>query len=196
MPTGYTADVQDGTVSDFKTFAMNCARAFGALVTMRDDPADAEIPAEFKADTTYHNGSIATAKLRLDTLSKMTPEEIESARDAAHHHEVSCVLDSNEKALIARNRYLDMLEQVLAWKPPSPDHEGIKTFMEEQLNSSIKFDIHLRDMPVKPTSEDWLSTEIEKADWSLNYHLEQRDAEIERAAGRTKWVQQLRESLT
>lgn len=36
MPTGYTADIKDGI--DFKTYAMNCARAFGACVMLRDEP--------------------------------------------------------------------------------------------------------------------------------------------------------------
>ena len=34
MPTGYTADIKDGI--DFKTYAMNCARAFGARVMLRE----------------------------------------------------------------------------------------------------------------------------------------------------------------
>lgn len=48
MPTGYTADVQSGKVTDFAEYAMNCARAFGALVLMRDDPSDADIPERFE----------------------------------------------------------------------------------------------------------------------------------------------------
>lgn len=37
MPTGYTASVQEGKVTEFRDFAMECARAFGALVMMRDE---------------------------------------------------------------------------------------------------------------------------------------------------------------
>lgn len=47
MPTGYTAGVKDGTVTDFKAFVMQCARAFGALIDMRDDPSDVPIPKSF-----------------------------------------------------------------------------------------------------------------------------------------------------
>jgi len=37
MPTGYTADLNDGKQVTFQEFTMKCARAFGALIEMRDD---------------------------------------------------------------------------------------------------------------------------------------------------------------
>ena len=35
MPTGYTAAVCSGEITEIKDFALSCARAFGALITMR-----------------------------------------------------------------------------------------------------------------------------------------------------------------
>ena len=64
MPTGYTADVMDGKVTDFKLFAMQCARAFGALVIMRDEPLNAEIPDEF-SPSNYHFQELEQARERL-----------------------------------------------------------------------------------------------------------------------------------
>ena len=43
MPTGYTADIQDGKITTLREYALSCARAFGALIMMRDDPHDAPI---------------------------------------------------------------------------------------------------------------------------------------------------------
>lgn len=48
MPTGYTAAVEDGTITEFDDFAWQCARAFGALIMMRDDPMSAPIPQKFE----------------------------------------------------------------------------------------------------------------------------------------------------
>ncbi len=59
MPTGYTAAVQNGTVTRFADFAMNCARAFGALVELRDE-MDAPIPDTFKPST-HHSESLKKA---------------------------------------------------------------------------------------------------------------------------------------
>lgn len=37
MPTGYTDAIKDGI--SFNQFILSCARAFGALITMRDEPS-------------------------------------------------------------------------------------------------------------------------------------------------------------
>ena len=36
MPTGYTHELHEGEEISFEKFVMSCARAFGALVLMRD----------------------------------------------------------------------------------------------------------------------------------------------------------------
>ena len=48
MPTGYTSGVATGEIKDFKTYALQCARAFGACIMLRDEPMSDEIP-KFKA---------------------------------------------------------------------------------------------------------------------------------------------------
>ena len=53
MPTGYTAYVQDGVITEFADFAMKCARAFGALIDMRDESLDAEIRVQREPNTEY-----------------------------------------------------------------------------------------------------------------------------------------------
>ena len=45
MPTGYTAGILEGET--FEQYALQCAKAFGALVMMRDEPSDAPIPDQF-----------------------------------------------------------------------------------------------------------------------------------------------------
>src|SRR5438309_7441629 len=83
MPTGYTADVGNGKVTDFATFALTCARGFGALITMRDDPMDAEIPDEFPVDEYAMRAYIADSE-RLNELRAMDAEEAERQADTAY----------------------------------------------------------------------------------------------------------------
>lgn len=66
MPTGYTNRIQNGEITEFKDFALACARAFGALISMRDDALDAPMPAEILPDTKYHDDHIAAATLEID----------------------------------------------------------------------------------------------------------------------------------
>ena len=52
MPSGYTSDIYNGKEVTFKDFALGCARAFGACVMQRDDPAD-EKP-KIMPEESYH----------------------------------------------------------------------------------------------------------------------------------------------
>ena len=54
MPTGYTAPVEDGSITDLRAYALRCARNTGHLYsTLQDVPLDAPIPAVLTADLTY-----------------------------------------------------------------------------------------------------------------------------------------------
>src|ERR1022692_3329241 len=131
MPTGYTADVVDGKVTEFRDFALCCARAFSALIMMRDEPSSTPIPAEIAPDTSYYDGRIVEAEAALAILDSMTEAQASAAAQAAH-----------EKAVAYRTKYLagkgaavarinSMLEKVRAWKNPH-DHERMKSFMIDQ----------------------------------------------------------------
>jgi hypothetical protein len=69
MPTGYTAAIKDGI--SFQQFAMACARAFGALVMMRDEPSSAPIP-DFQPSN-FHVEHLELARAELARLQALTP---------------------------------------------------------------------------------------------------------------------------
>lgn len=196
MPTGYTACIGDG--ADFKKYVMGCARAFGALIMMRDAPSDAPIPEAFEPSD-YHAKAIKTAQDRLDELDRMSLLLAGMAAQGDYKQ----ALQRNEE-VIARNdqlraRYTAMLKQVADWKPPTPDHEGLKTFMREQIESSIDFDCsneyYLTHAPVLKTAMEWRSAQVEQARRDITYHSKEHAAEVGRAHTRTDWAKALRESL-
>ena len=61
MPTGYTLELYDGKDITFEEFVLKCARAFGALINMRDEPRDAPIPERFEPSY-YHLKELIKAK--------------------------------------------------------------------------------------------------------------------------------------
>ena len=65
MPTGYTAGVQDGSIKTFKDYASLCARAFTALIELRDEPFTPRLPDEIKSNTTYTEKKIEEDAQRL-----------------------------------------------------------------------------------------------------------------------------------
>lgn len=196
MPTGYTADVKDGI--SFRTFAMNCARAFGACVTLRDEDGGGQhIPEKFEPSD-YHEKELVKLRATLSELRLMTPERQCSRAEAAYREAEDSRLKRLAENQIQIQSYRDMLEQVKLWTPPTDDHAELKKFMEEQLTSSIKFD-DMQDYYSKPTEpltgEKWLEEQLASTIKSIRYHEEEHQKEVDRANERTAWVQALRGAL-
>ena len=174
---------------------MSCARAFGALVTMRDEPSDAVIPDEF-VPTDYHVKNIKRLKSKLASIEKLTPEEVrEAARlefvDKFHQRDAW-----RTERRILRDKYEEMLNKVNAWNPPSNDHYGLKRFMIQQIEESIRHDCwEYDDELVEDPPDVWRSKKKEAIRKSIAYHEKEDREERERVADRNRWVRELRWSL-
>lgn len=198
MPTGYTAAVQSGEITDFNTFAMACARAFGALVTMRDDPAGAAIPEEFKPSTDYHDKAIERARVELLRLYAMSDAEKDAEAGRAQVEALRSWAKSEADTEDHRARYLAMLEKVEAWTPPTDEHAPLKTFMADQLRSSIEFDCSPNKAYYKverATGAAWFVAALRAALRDLEYHEKARAEEIKRTTERNAWIKALRAAL-
>lgn len=197
MATGYTASVSDGKVSTLNDYAWNCARAFGALISMRDDPSDVAIPEKFEPQTKYHDTAIAVAQKTLTEVPAMSAadcdKEAQAEFDAAMASHLSYAANKSQ----TKQNYQDMISKVEAWKPDA-EITGLKDFMLEQLRDSLKFDCggnYKPELPIRLTSEVWREQALEKASRDLAYHSKNRAEEIQRVAGRNKWLAALRTSL-
>jgi hypothetical protein len=196
MPTGYTAKIADGI--SFEEYALGCARAFGALVMMRDEPSDAPIPEQFEPSP-YHVERIAETNAELARVKSMTDDEAERAAKQAYEKDCRSTCDRIASKCELRAKYEAMLEKVEAFVPPTPDHVEYKTFMAQQIRQSIEFDCDVEyertTAPKRLTGAAWKGLMIATLQRSLEYHAEQDDKERERAASRTAWVAALRRSL-
>lgn len=194
MPTGYTHNVVDGKITEFADFAMQCARAFGALITMRDDPMDAAIPEEIKPETSYYADSLAREMKRMGEIQAMTNAEVDAAAQAEH-----------DGAMASRAKYLAdkdaesgrlnaMLSKVRAWQPPTPDHVEMKKFMIEQLTISMPGE-YVPAIPILLDGATWRKEQIDSLAKAVVRSQKYVDEEIARAKSRTEWVKNLRASL-
>ena len=68
MSTGYTCQVADGEITDFKQFLLQCSRAFGACIQQRDDP-HSDLPKRMEVSN-YHKDELKKAKLDLKNYRK------------------------------------------------------------------------------------------------------------------------------
>jgi hypothetical protein len=199
MPTGYTAPIKDGI--SFKEYAMGCARAFGALIMMRDEPSDAPIPEAFEPSD-YNSKRIEEHESELAKVKAMDAEQCQAAAVKEHANDVARFSKYIEENRELEAKYKAMLEQVEAYEPPSPDHVKFKEFMRSQITESIQFDCggdyHEQLAKINattPNGEQWQATKIATLAKDIAYHAKQHAEELERTEGRNRWVRELRESL-
>ena len=196
MPTGYTACVQDGKVTDFAEFARLCARAFGANVLMRDEPFDAPIR-EYEPSTLYKE-SLDEAQAKLYDLEHTTLDEAAQHQAKENTRVAGLLKDAMEQTRINRERYTAMLAKARAWTPPTSDHVGLKDFMIEQLQESLRFDCGDMSNYYKQDTrapQDYLREKIAKAKEKIADYAKEWEAEQERTRRRNEWNRQLVESL-
>lgn len=197
MPTGYTAKLHNGEEQTFPEFVMSCARAFGALITMRDDPADAEIPDEFKPSD-YHVRELEKARERLSEVEGWTFDQVSSAAEEDFQKRLRYWRELCTTKAARQARYAAMLRQVGQWTPPTEEHVELKKFMLDQLQTSIDFDCNYalkQAVPEHVSPELYRQQRIEKAQRDIAYHEKEQAGEAERARNRTAWVRALRSSL-
>ena len=194
MPTGYTSAVKDGKAT-FGQYVWSCARAFGALVMMRDEPHDAPIP-EFEPSSRYRERA-EKAESEIASLEAMSDGALE-----AHVGELrASVRRENVKRAethrLERERYEAMLTMARDWDAPSPDHAGLRDFMISQLTESISFDFG--SGPYAATEPgpagDWRAERIASLREDVARYAKHDAEERDRIASRNGWVDKLKASV-
>lgn len=196
MPTGYTSDIYDGKLVTGSEFILKCARNFGALITMRDEPRDAEIPI-FKVSNWYLE-RVEEAKKNLEKYKKMPVEEAEKMANESYRKAVESnsriIKEKNEK----RSRYMKVLSEVKQWSPPTEEHIKLKEFAIGQLEMSINADCDIsyyERSAIKQTGEELLKEMINYYESEIEYCERNYEQEVKVITERNKWVSDLKESF-
>ena len=193
MPTGYTAKVQDGAT--FEEFVWGCARAFGALIEMRDDAMDTPIPEQFEPSS-YNTKRLAETKAELTRVLAMSDTDCATEAKAEYDKARQYKIEADAKDTQTAERYNAMIARVDDWEPPTPEHVELKRFMLQQLNESVRFDCGYERKEPKPfTAQEWRTQKLEQLRRDVVYHQKEHEAELERTASRNKWIADLRESV-
>lgn len=197
MPTGYTAAVKDGEITELSDFAMRCARAFGAYVMVRDAGLNTEVPDHFEPDE-YYLKRYEEDKQKLEDFKSMSDKELREQWNREHEESVEFFHKRKRDEQRDRDRYKNMLEQVLEWEPPTEDHVSLKRFMVDQLNESIRFDCSYyqdKQPPVQQSFENWKEMMLGIYEDDVQRSKEGWEKEQERVSSRNQWISELKESL-
>lgn len=199
MPTGYTAAVQDGEITDVKDFVLRCARNFGAFIHMRD--AKFTDKPKLREVSDYHLKRLEEAKERLENYQVKNKEDFEKEMQewiVKTNKEREEYRNTKE---IHENRYNDMLDKVSKWQPPTEDHNNLKEFCIKQLKESIKGDCYVGEWckPLTeddiPTYEDYVNSELKRITDDIEYHAKGYREEVEKVNECNKWITDLYESF-
>ena len=191
MPTGYTYQVQEGTITSLSDFAMLCSRAFGATIDLRDEPLNAEIPEKFEPSN-YHFKEIQRETAVLAAHDALKRDEIVLKTYQTYERDLNYAIEYNKKADETNEKYQNMLNQIDNFQVPE-SHANFKAFMIEQLNMSMES--FRMPMPAKLTPEAWFSKERKRLVESIQYHEKYYAEDVERATKNTEWISTLRQLI-
>lgn len=196
MPTGYTEKVATGEVKEFQDFAVICARAFGATISMRDASLDAGLPEKFEPSP-YYKECGERDQAELDRLRSLSIDEARVERDEAEKKRKAARNTLIAKKSHQKSRYEAMLQKVKSWSPPTSDHDQMKEFMIDQLNKSIEGDCFVGGIYSQetPPVKEWLKGSIEKLENDVKTWASFYAQEVNRTKKRNQWISELRRSL-
>ena len=195
MPTGYTSPLYDNKPITFPEFIMRCARAMGAYVMLKDEPLDSPDPGDWEPQISWREQLLADAQETLATASQWTPAEATEEANNVYEEAYRVWLEEGRKRLELLGRYEYMLGLVKGWEPPTEDHFGLKVFMEDQLEESIKFDCSTWDAPRRKTGAAHRLEVVRKATREIEYQTEEIEKEKERTESRNAWTRALKENV-
>jgi vacuolar-type H+-ATPase subunit I/STV1 len=203
MPTGYTEGILNGKIKNFKDFARLCIRAFGAAVHMRDEDLDMSYKPE--SPSTYHLKEIKVHQKKLEKIKNMSSEDIIKAKKKSLNADKKYHLKEIKKTKLQKEKIDSILKDVKAYRPPTSKHQGIKKFMIEQLEETIRWDCDAKYHDEEITKiENALSVldakkirkeMIDSENQDIQYHTKYYTQEVERCNERNEWARQYFESI-
>ena len=192
---GYVHSLIDDNLS-FKDFMLRCARGFGALITMRDEPMDAPIPDTFEDN--YYANSVSNAEQTVANLKAMTDAEKLAYGETKKNEAVEAAIQSVVEYRREYQKAWDTLDQVRAWAPPSSDHIEYKNQVIKWLTDSLDgykfYDTLIEEAQAKDPIT-FYNDALKTAERDIVYYKEEAVKEADRNANRSAWVQQLKASL-
>lgn len=193
MPTGYTCIIESNPNVTLRDYALRCARAFGACVTQRDESLDqAPRPREV---SDHYATEIAQARARLLELNSISPAAARALWEA------DCESRRKRNAEYAAEHarkgaaYASMRAQVEAWVPPTVEHEGLRSFMLDQIDMCYRPGEEPFTLSLSSSPEAYIEGERVRAERGLVYYAEEQAKEIDRVKAANAWLEELAASL-
>jgi hypothetical protein len=193
MPSGYTSKLYDLKEVSFQDFVADCASAF--MIESREGGWKG-LPESISNEWIEHYvEKLADAINKSQELESVSYEEMSERNEEAFVKDMEYWESATKRTASVMLAYSNMLEQVMAWEPPTPRHQCLKDFMVEQLRNSIDFDNDASTMPKQKSTEQFIAEARQKAKRDVEYYQEQLEKARESHAQRTQWLNDLKRSI-
>lgn len=193
MPSCYTAKIEDDPNYTFQQFVWSCARGFGALIMMRDEPHGTPIPLSgipSGSDSCYHQERLKEAKGELKRFREMTEKQWADFLNTDYENRLQQYHEHTEKVRIVHDRYAKMRAAVADWFPPTKEHDNFKEFMINQIDESLEY-TSMPETPNRASAEEF----IESAKWDVDYHSKRIKEDSDCRKSRSEWIVALDQSV-
>jgi hypothetical protein len=178
-------------------------RAFGATIHMRDDDMSKEY--EPRIPSKYHADELRKAKEKLLMAESLKDASIIKMRTKELNENKKYHIERIKESRIVKSRLEDFLHKAMEFNAPTPDHQGLKDFMVNQLRITIDGDGNSRYHEEKLSE---IEIELKKIDANqvrlmliqdatkdIAYHLKEHKEELVRCAKSNLWVKTLLTAL-
>lgn len=201
--TGYTASIDDRSITNGKDFLKLCIRAFGVCIDQREDSLKTPLVTEFKPDE-YYTRQKDEAVNRYENLKNTSIEDyyIRKIEQIKQSKEDNIKKYENKK--LERQLYLKIKSEVESWVPPTEEYEAIKQFALEQISAGIPTEEEIMEYKLKAESDlnytmdkACQDYEIELSDLKddIEYYEKKCREEVERCNSRNEFMKQFLDSL-
>jgi len=203
MPSGFTAGIIDGKHKTFTDFAKDCMRNFGATIHMRDDARDKEY--EARVVSPYYNERFEEYVINLGKLLTATDKQLITKEKKKLKDRIVRATEKIIEITATKERLNAFLKEAKAYQSPTPEHDGIREFMINQIKETTKFDgsteyydkelatckeelKNINVEEIRSKNKVYLKEDIERA-------LENEKDEKDRCDNSNEWVRTFLDSL-
>jgi hypothetical protein len=203
MPTGYTAGIVAGTTKDFREFAMQCMRSFGATIHMRDDPMDKAW--EPRKPSEHYQRKVAEAEVELEAAKNMSLDEITEQRRLQLEKDKAFFTDRLKEIEAIGGRLKGYLAEAGKFVPPTKDHENFKAFLIQQLTDTLNWDgdpkytleyLEFTNAELRNLQPEKIKAEkIDSAERALKHYREEYERDLQICRDSNLWVERALSAL-
>lgn len=203
MPTGYTARIEDGSITTGKDFLKLCTRAFGIAIDLKDEPLSITTPTKFKPDIYYRN-RLDKARAELENAKNMSFEDAKTKMVKSHVNSIKMYKSLAEQYIKHNEKYAKVRAEVEVWNPPTEEHCNLKRFALEQIDISVEkqewIDYYVQKANEKLDDSDeavkrFIAEQIESCYEEVIRAEAAWEEELERVASKNTWMKKFLDSL-